>query len=59
MNSKVNTLERLNKDKSIKIIIVQLDVDKITVKDCWGDFENPKGFCIQIAFKCLYLLIPL
>lgn len=51
MKTEVNTLERLNKSKSIKITSVKCGQD-----DCerlLGAFENPKGFSIQIVFKCL------
>lgn len=31
--TKVNTLERVNKGKSIKFIIVELDMDKVIIRN--------------------------
>lgn len=52
MKTKVNSLDTVNKDKLIKIIMVELDVDKIT-KKLLGEFWKSKRIRIQIAFKCL------
>lgn len=50
IKTKVNALERVNTGNLIKMVIVELGVDKVTVRNCWGDFEHPKKICVQIAF---------
>lgn len=55
--TKVSALARLNNGKSIKIITVESDVDKTTVKYCWGvlKLQNDSAFKLILNVKFSFL----